>query len=186
MVIGLDMDGVLCDLVTPWLAAYNEKYSDSLKLEDIKRFDLHEFARQDVGKKIYQFLRKEIYDTALPIPGAVEGVETLLEWGHRVVVVTAASSGDFISGKYRWLKYHFPMLTKQDIVIVKDKSLAHVGMLVDDYEKNLVNFHSHKILFGQPWNQHVPQFEEEFGEVNNYHKRVDGWPDLNEHLFRIL
>jgi 5'(3')-deoxyribonucleotidase len=33
-IVGIDMDGVLCDLLSKWLQAYNKDYDDALTIDE--------------------------------------------------------------------------------------------------------------------------------------------------------
>jgi 5'-nucleotidase len=168
MIIACDVDGVVADLMTPWLRWYNweidgNKSADVLLMEQITQWDMHKIVHPSVGEKIYDFLQlPDAYDRVEPIDGALEGVNRLREMGHRVVFVT--STNVYQNGaKLKWLERHGFLELKNgflspDYVEMKDKSLIRADVMIDDYPKNLEGFFGSQLLFTQPWNQDESRF----------------------------
>lgn len=160
MIIGVDCDGVVCNLNSVWLSRYNRDYNDTLTSDDILGWDMIPYVKPECGGKIYEYLSdKTLYDEAPRIEGALEGVKALRELGHRVVFCT--STNLYMSGrKLRWLSDN-GFLTLQfgnispDYTEMNDKGLLRADVLIDDHIKNLERFQGEKILFAQPHNQKV-------------------------------
>lgn len=181
MIIGVDVDGVICDLHAPWLAAYNADYPEQpLKREDCSAYDLAKVVSPRCGRKIYDYLNiGDLYETAPKLPGAIEGVWKLRKAGHRVVFVT--STGRALSHlKRAWLeKYGFLKQAAaddhrpdDDFVNMSDKSLFYGDALVEDNVNQLFRFRGQlRVLLDQPWNQphSVPQ------DLSPLHRCYD-WP----------
>lgn len=159
MNIFVDVDGVCADLITPWLAWYNETWDDSLKPEDITEWRLEPFVKKECGKQIEEFLLKDfIYNSVKPIPGALEGIRMLREKGHRVIFATSETIG--MGGrKLSWLidNYFLDQDIGQryfdDYIEVHDKGLLAGHVLIDDNPDNIMAFKGIDLLFDQPWNR---------------------------------
>lgn len=154
----LDMDGVVADLTTPWLARYNRDYNDSLTSEDLKAWDVHQFVKSECGTKIYDYLNQRgAFADLVPLPGAVDCVDLLLDAGHEVYFVTTPPTRSpwAVLEKSQWVEEFFPRVGAGNMVFTRHKHLVRGDFLIDDYEKNLHLFDGHCILFDQPWNRSV-------------------------------
>lgn len=170
MIIAVDVDEVVADLTTPWLAQYNASYGDSLTPSHIKSWDIHKFCKPECGKKIYDYLNADIYDYVNPIWGALSGIESLRSRNHRVIFVTSAHSK--IAGvKFEWLLKHKFLCDRSDFGVnyieCRDKYLINAAVLIDDGFHNVRAFPRTGILFTQPWNF-----------AHHWDFRVDGWADI--------
>lgn len=162
-IIACDIDGVVADLHTSWLQAYNNDYGDNLKSEDVNKWELHEFVKPLCGYNIYKYLNDpSLYDNTEPVEGALTGVEALRSEGFRVVFVT--STNLHASGrKLKWLEKHGFLTLKHgvqspDYVEMVDKSLIRADVMIDDYPVNLEGFNGLEVLFSQPWNRTCQKF----------------------------
>jgi len=155
MNIIVDVDGVVADLHSVWLARYNHDWNDCLRIEEITEWELYKFVK--CGKLIYSYLElPDLYDTVEPIPGALKGVEFLRTMGFRVVFVTTGNRDQ----KFNWLQKHKflpPTEWKDhpDYVCCKDKSLVRARIIIDDNVDTLIAHPAWHILYDQPWNRHA-------------------------------
>ncbi len=188
MIVGVDMDGVVCDLHQPWLAAYNADYPEApLRREDCYLYDLSKLVASKCGRRIYNYLNEDdLYATAPALPGALEGVRALRAAGCRVVFVT--STGRALAGQKRaWLEREDFLETghghdgpHDDLINMSDKGLLRADALVEDNPKQLRRFQgSLKILLDQPWNQPESQAEGLEGML-----RVYNWTQVHVSLVR--
>jgi len=158
-VVYVDMDGVVADLVSAWLRAYNEVYQDTLTIEQITRWEIDEFTKPACGRKIFDLLTPRLYLGVQPIPDALAGVTALRDAGLRVVFATATGGG-MADAKRSWLERHGFLAPKtggsrapqRDLVFIADKRLLGGGILLDDYPANLDGWDRDGLLFAAPWN----------------------------------
>ena len=151
--IAFDMDGVLADLITPWLAWNNEKFSDDLTYENLRMMKVSQQAR--AGKLVNDFLYlKDTYEQVHPYQGMLELVREIKESGlARPIIATKAShNGNMVEGKVKWLERHAPFLDKDDFTFIQDKSLIRADILIDDDPRNLETFPDDKVLVMHPYN----------------------------------
>ena len=89
MRIGVDIDGVISDSYPVWLQELNLHYGKNLTVVtdyemhlvfDVPRDDMNNFFVVNVERLLMM---------PKPVPGAKEGIETLLREGHEVIYVTA-------------------------------------------------------------------------------------------------
>jgi len=174
----VDMDDTVANLVETWLERYNLLYHDDLKKSDIKSWAIHEYVKPEVGRRIYDLLSTgSIYDDVKPIEGALQGIQTLRDMGHRVVFVTSY----FNEQKVFWLQRHGLLIdypykdgrwqTARDVIMTNDKNMILGDLLIDDRPDNLENFRGGAILFTQPWNERLVY--PEAGRANNWKEIIE-------------
>ena len=156
MIVAFDQDGVLADLTTPWLEAYNKGYNDNLKAEDITDWDFHQFVKPECGTNIYKYLSLPEFYSDLPVmPGAQEATRAIQVMGYEVMIVSASPKAAY-RDKYEWLQEHFSNIPSDNIMFVRNKSLVRADILVDDGVHNLLAFEKAggiPIIFDQPYNR---------------------------------
>ena len=150
--LNLDMDGVLADIVTPFLIKANVKFGTDVKYEDITEHKIETFFGIENTTEVLSYLLEllktgEYWREVPPVIGAVEAVRELKEH-FDLVILTAGQLG---SAPFRalWAKEVFG-LSENQIIITPQKHRVH-GILVDDFDENVLNRPS-SILFKQPWN----------------------------------
>lgn len=165
MIIGCDVDGVLADLNTTWLALYNRDYKDNLTLGKITEWDVSKLVKPECGKKIIEYLKlPRFYDYVKPLTYSLRGVVSLKKFG-RVVFITTEIEG-FGGRKYLWLKRYGFVSDLKDYVEAADKTLIKADIMIDDKPSNLFGKGT-RLLFTQPWNLTAP--------ASSYDMRVHNW-----------
>lgn len=134
----VDCDGVLADLVTPYLAMLEEDHGIAATLEDVT----DDFSKCVATPKQNRAIWARIASTpgfaqTLPeMPEAMAGLAHLRSWADRVVCVTSPQiTGSWMTDRYAWLTARG--FDKRDIVLASDKSLVEGDALVDDATHNL-------------------------------------------------
>lgn len=157
----VDVDGVVADLISVWLSRYNKDYNDNLKSFDITDWGVDAFVKPEAKQKIFSYIEdSSIYDDVHPIQFSYEGIETLRNYGFRVVFITTPSPNTY-GRKLEWL-IHYAFLDNKfskDYIETRDKSLVYGDIMIDDYYKNLEGFSGKKLLFNQPWNYNNQQLK---------------------------
>lgn len=155
MLIGVDLDSVLNNLNEVWINVYNEKYNDSLTLEDIKCWDMSKYVK--CGNEIYNILDETHLENLQPQPYAIEVTKRISE-KHKIFVVSASEYYN-VPVKVRWLNKHFSHIKTENIIFCHDKSLlSGLDMLIDDGLHNITSFSRNVIVFDQRWNRDAPDF----------------------------
>lgn len=179
LTIAFDVDGVVADLQTAWLARYNKDWDDDLTSEEIVKWDSHQFTKPECGMKYYDYLEDPtLYDEVIPTtPKALECVNDLKRLGYRIIYVTTTVLGAN-GAKYKWLKRHGFIDKMEDYIEATDKNLVLADALVDDSSKNCNNWYGMcrlPILVKRPHNawENVP-----YPHTNN-------WDDIYNILSRL-
>jgi 5'-nucleotidase len=184
-IIAIDVDSVCADIMVPWLARYNKEYNDNLDVEDISEWDTSKFVKPECGKSCYKYFGDPgIYEEALPIQGAQEGVMRLREMDWRVVFPTTVTPGTE-GCKKKWLyRYGFLLPEEEkgykDYIEVSDKTLVKASYLLDDSWDNCWAFSyigpERGIVFDQPWNR----------QNSSLLMRVHGWTSFIDLVENVL
>jgi len=178
MKAGIDLDGVLADLVNPLIRELNKRYDLSLAYEDVTSYYFANFLRGDIDlediKSIWEspeFILKQPL-----LPWARWGVERLKKLEYEIHIITARKS-HLKSFTIEWLDRN--QIPYDDIVTGKrnDKWLyieRHgLDIFVDDHHThalNATNFCNRVYLMDAPHNLHLPSGKEII--------RVNSWRDL--------
>ncbi|EHQ87519.1 5' nucleotidase, NT5C type [Desulfosporosinus youngiae] len=89
MRIGVDIDGVISDSYPLWLQELNRHYGKNIP--DIVDYNMHVAfgVTSDDMNEFFETNVERLLMMPEPIPGAKEGIETLLQDGHEIIYVTA-------------------------------------------------------------------------------------------------
>jgi 5'-nucleotidase len=133
----IDMDAILVDMLTAWLAKYNQEAQESVLISDIKEYDMDKVCRPEI---LYKILEKPgfFYDMA-PMPGAVDAFTQLMEEKYEIFIVTQPPrKAEFaVRDKCRWVKKHFPSFNITNMVFCHKKYLIRGDLLFDDKPAHL-------------------------------------------------
>lgn len=169
-----DLDGVVADLVSKWLAHYNRDWADNLTPADITAWEWDRFVKPECGKRIYHYLsRPGFFADLAPLPGAIDGLRQLHERAE--IVVLSASPQNALRDKWRWVEKHVPFLKRRNIILTYRKDLVRADVHIDDAPKNLTRFAGIRALFDYPYNR-------------DFHAawRVDGWQEFAPWFAEVL
>ncbi len=159
-VFGVDVDGVLADLVHPLLDRVFARTGVRFRTDDIVRFDLAGILGPTCWDAAREILAAPGFARNLPLlTGAGEGIASLRSLG-RVVFVTApfAPSPTWAHDRAAWLAEHFHA-QPSDVVSLADKTLFCGDLLVDDSPAQLeawTRLGRLAVRMRHPWNAGAP------------------------------
>jgi 5'-nucleotidase len=141
-VVALDMDTTVYDLMTPWLAWYNDTWWDDLTPQDIEVWDTHLFTVKECGASLYTYLdKKGTFLNLKPFEGAVEAIRTVHGWGVRQVFASTCTSLTGAWEKQKAVDRDFPFIGHEEVLITGgSKDLVRADILFDDRPLNILNF----------------------------------------------
>jgi uncharacterized HAD superfamily protein len=163
MRLGIDMDGVIADFTTGWMAFYNRQYGTNLTVADSKMWndvlelthfkDVDEFwdwASDLGGHSIFWHLE--------PYPGAVEALRSLADAGHQIIILTTKPSFA-VDDTFEWIERH--RVPAAEIHILEDKWTVACAVYLDDNPGLLPRLvverpASTVCRYVRPWNVPVP------------------------------
>jgi len=158
----IDMDSVLVQLLPAWLERYNRDYDDTLRVEDIHVWEMHQSVKSSCGNKIYEYLKEPgLYRNLLPMPEGPETVRRLMDEGHQVFLVTAPplNSPHAVWDKLEWVREHLPFFALDHMIFCHQKWLLQGDILFDDCPTHLELFEQTSIAMSYPYNKGYGQIQ---------------------------
>ena len=164
--IAVDMDGVLSDTVSQFIAWEEKETGIRKSVEDIMgKPELEVFPNSKKHLHTEGFFR-----STSVIEDSQEVVARLNEKYEVFIVSAATEFPKSLTEKQAWLNEFFPFITWQQMVFCGSKEIVRAEIMIDDHFKNLDFFSGHtSILFTQPHNAFAD---------NGRHKRVNNWQDI--------
>jgi 5'-nucleotidase len=135
----IDMDSVICDLMSEWHRRYNEDYQDNLSVENLMCWRSEDYVKSECGEKIYDYLDQPgIFLHLKPLPYAIEVLERL-SLNYDVLIVTSSRTYAYTE-KEQWVEKHLPFIGKNNLIFSHRKEMIRGDLLFDDAPHNLIAF----------------------------------------------
>jgi uncharacterized HAD superfamily protein len=155
LTIGVDVDGVLADQVTPVLPRVLKDHGVALRYEDITQWRLP-IGSSDIAQEIAKAQAYRSYVLEMPLHHGASELMAVLSSEARVLVVTARK-GEARGWTSQWLFRHG--LAHDQLLWGEEAQKSEHGadILIDDYLGNLLEFLRNArgvaVLVDQPWNR---------------------------------
>ena len=135
----IDMDSVICDLMSEWHRRYNEDYEDNLSVENLMCWRSEDYVKSECGEKIYEYLDQPgIFLHLKPLPYAIEVLERL-SLNYDVLIVTSSRTYAYTE-KEQWVEENLPFIGKNNLIFSHRKEMIRGDLLFDDAPHNLIAF----------------------------------------------
>jgi len=128
-IIAVDLDGTVCDLMTPWVAAYERQFARPMVPPARWEF-LDDLDDDERAFMVAHLETPGLFESLESYPGAIDGVRRLLRDGHRALIVTSPAGPNSVIGKYAWCSDHLPGVP---VVMLREKHLLKYDAIVDDH-----------------------------------------------------
>jgi len=157
MKFGIDVDGVLRNLVDGIIFLYNVKFGKTITRKDFVNYDVRDTFPDIPNANEYFFTGKNaeiLLRMSAPVDGAVDAYHLLSGIGT-VYIVTSQSTYDNISHTLYWL--HKNDIDTDQICFVRDKSMiASLDYMIDDNPDKFIGCTAkHAALIDMPYNRNV-------------------------------
>ena len=158
MIIGIDVDETVCDTCQAVLDQHYADTGERLSLNDIKSYYIEDYVGDDYKDDFYLiFFKKEMWKRVKVLPNCVEVIKRLYDKGNEIWFITACDPEN-VSKKTSFLQRTFPFLDIRNCLITtRCKQLINVDIMIDDYEKNLINSNYYGILLDYSWNRNFDE-----------------------------
>lgn len=173
MIIGIDFDNIINNLNEKTLELYNAHSGKSIQMSDITTYNFYDcLPSEDAEGIVKLFKNKTLWDVLTPIAGARDGLQKLIDKGHKVYLVTASSPESFM-WKMSWLKKYFAFFNTDNCVRMMDKSLFKCDILIEDCLEQLIKHKScQRVCLDYPWNRN------ENKDLVYDIRRANSWDDI--------
>lgn len=157
--IGVDVDGVLGDFLTPAYKAAETLFGVTGDPRLQTTWDMEHLVPPDRVDDFWEFIgNMNFHDLMIPFPGAVAGMKALAEVADVYIVTTHLKSGKtWVYDRDIWLKNHFNINRKKIIHTAAKYTFQGIA-LVDDKPENVHKWQEENkeglgILWDQPYNR---------------------------------
>lgn len=168
--IVIDMDGVIADVYSHFIALHKADFGETLTREHLNgKTEVEAFPAVRKHVNSIGFFR----NTPLMI-NSQRIVQRLNDYFDVYIVSAATEFPNSLVEKQAWLNEHFPFISWKQMVFCGSKAIIRADYMIDDHFKNLDYFTGETILFTQPHN-----ILKDAGK----HKRVSTWEEIEKIFF---
>ena len=153
MIIGIDVDNVVCNTTFSTLTQHYADTGEKLTLEDIKSYYIENYVSDDYKDDFHLiFFKKEMWKRVQVLPHCIDVVKRLYDKGNEIWFVTSTEPQN-VAKKARFLQRTFPFLDiRKRLITTHCKQMIRCDILVDDCIDNVLNADYTSILMDYPWN----------------------------------
>ena len=166
MIIGIDVDNIICNTTESVLAQHYADTGEKLTLDDIKTYYIENYVSDDYKDDFHLiFYKKEMWKRVKVIPHCVEVIKRLHDRGEEIYFVTSTEPQN-VTKKARFLQRTFPFLDiRKRLITTHNKQMIVCDILVDDCIDNVINADYVSILIDYPWNSTAIFDEAEYDNI---------------------
>lgn len=170
MKIGIDLDAVVADMMSPLIDFHNKKYGTNFKIADHITFSIEKIwkcTEEEAIRRCFEFFQSDFLNQIKPVPGAVEGIN-LLSNQHELHVIT--SRPDLLNKHTsNWIEEYFPkkfksinhsnQFSKKGSIKRKKSNICKelkIDLMIEDhleYALDCASLDIKVLLMNMPWNQ---------------------------------
>lgn len=170
MKIGIDIDDVVVDFISPFLEYYNSRTGRNFLFEEVFSYHFEDFlgcTKEQAIQAVRDFYGTEAFDQLKPLPGALEGIKILSE-NNNLVYITARHA-KAKSKTPLWLNNKLPEIKSRVIYtgeLERGRKVTKAEVCLSERIELMLEdsrYHSLEcaeagistILFDKPWNQGI-------------------------------
>ncbi len=178
--LGVDMDGVITEFNSGWMARYNEEFGTRLHAEQVERWEgLHQLTHFGSMDDFWGWARgngRSVFRDLPAVDGALAALARLSSQ-HRIVIVS--SKFDWaIPDSLAWLAEH--RVPAREIHFLWRKSRVPCDIYLDDAPHQLAELAASRpdavvCRMVRPWNDPLPGVRD-----------VNGWPDFESIVASVV
>ena len=187
----LDVDHVVC--FSGFLPAVNAFLGTNYEIDDFTDYYVDEAAipRERFDEFIKFLNKRNIYDDASMLPGAVETIEKLNE-EYSIFICSSClnpfdleGSGRLFKDKYDFLREHLPFIDPENYIFTNAKHIIKADIQIDDRLSNLDNDIEIRILFPSYHNKDITDEElSKMGVIRAGNDWRNGWEEISKILLK--
>lgn len=168
--IAIDMDEVIADSTSAYIARYNEEFKANLTIGQLNGKKVRDVVPQEHRERVVSYPFTPGFFRDLPVIEGSQAVVQELAQKYEVFIATAAMEfPPCFADKFAWLQQHFPFISWANIVFCGDKSIVQADYLIDDSVRHFKDFRGEGIVFTSPFNHH-----------DQGYRRVNSWREVRD------
>jgi 5'-nucleotidase len=164
----IDMDDVMADtsqkIINTVNNAFNSNYTKEILIEKPKIKDEYQEKYLSLRHKLWE---KGFFRDIQLMPDSQEVIRELYKKYEIFIVSAATEFPNSMAEKLEWLDDYFPFIGWSHTVFCGHKWMIRADYIIDDHEKNLINFQGKGLLFDAVHNKHISDFQ-----------RVNSWKEI--------
>lgn len=167
-IVLFDSDDVTVDFLGMWVDKVNQEYGTDICTDQVKNWNIMRCFPSLTKEQVFGVLEDtRIWHRLNPMPDSQRYLSMLYEEGYELYLATATSLATCEHKRQR-LKYLFPFLDDNHIIISHNKQMIRGDVLIDDGPHNLVGGEYFKILFERPHNLSFPNEKYDMHRVKEW------------------
>ena len=170
MKIGIDLDSVVANIMTPLIDFHNKNYKTNLKLSDHTTFYIEKIwkcTEIEAINRIFEFYQSDFMDKIKPMPGSLDSINYLSKIHELHIITSRPYITDTITN--RWVEKYFPNNfktinhtnqggKKDSHKINKSEVVKRLGISLFiedhlDFAYDCATLNIKILLMNMPWNQ---------------------------------
>jgi 5'-nucleotidase len=164
----IDMDDVMADTSQKIINMVNDTYNNNYTKEILfTNPKIKEEYQEKYLSERHRLWDKGFFRDIDLMPDAQEVIAKLYEKYEIFIVSAATELPNSMAEKLEWLADYFPYISWTHTVFCGHKWMIRADYIIDDHEKNLINFQGKGLLFDSIHNQYVTDFQ-----------RVNSWKEI--------
>lgn len=138
MKILIDLDDTVWDLHTPWIEWLNHRHGQNVSVDDIVDWDLKLLYPTLSDEQLYEpLLIKQFWKNRVKVfPEAVHVIYDLYKEHNDIYFITATHYAN-VEVKAQMVKYYFPFIPIENLIICYDKNMIKGDIIIDDNFDNI-------------------------------------------------
>ena len=157
LTIALDADDTLFDCTSPAIMEANRRYGLDIDPYDVPSWGFTYLPEKERSAIYSIFNDPDFFVHQKPLPGAIELVNTLLEWGHDVII-PSATGGPVMTARFSRIREVFPGIPEDNIILGGRKDVVAADVLLDDGMHNIITTRAkYPVIMRQTWNKSDPR-----------------------------
>jgi 5'(3')-deoxyribonucleotidase len=137
----IDLDCITVNMLPPWIKKYNELTGETIKLEDVKEYDISLVCTNE--EVLYSILSEpDFFYNMEEMPNATKYLKKLIDDGYNVIIVTQPPRiAEFaVRDKRRWILKHIPDFDLTNMIFCHKKEMIKGDLIFDDKPSHLKNW----------------------------------------------
>jgi len=150
MIIYLDMDEVICDMLTPLCKEYSKITGQNFTINSIEEYCLKKFPGiRDI------FLKPGFFINLKPVRNSIEVISQLYIQGRHELFIASdpGGVGHVANEKLQWIEKYLPFLLPKNVFLGSRKELLRGDLIFDDNPNYIEAFNGISVIMDKPYNK---------------------------------